>query len=129
MLPKPLLHAVVPTLWHAARPGVPGGEDHRGAGVKLCQQRTRTLSADAHIGSGRPVDGFAVGAQQAWPRDSGHRLARASPNSMSRCTCTDISIPKPIITVIIAEPPCDTSGNGTPPTGIAPITMAMLTNT
>ena len=34
---------------------------------------------------------------------------------------------KPNITVSIADPPCDTSGNGTPPTGMAPITMAMLT--
>ena len=49
--------------------------------------------------------------------------------SMSRCTCTDISSPKPIITVIIAEPPCETSGSGTPPTGMTPITIAMLTNT
>ena len=61
---------------------------------------------------------------------SGHGgLFLASLNSTSRCTCTDISRPKPIITVIIAEPPCETSGSGTPPTGIAPITMAMLTNT
>lgn len=55
--------------------------------------------------------------------------SRASPNSRLRCTCTDISTPNPTITVIIADPPCETSGSGTPPTGIAPITMAMLTNT
>jgi len=31
--------------------------------------------------------------------------------------------------VIMADPPWLTSGSGTPPTGIAPMTIAMLTNT
>ena len=33
------------------------------------------------------------------------------------------------VRVIIADPPCDTSGSGTPPTGITPITIAMFTKT
>ena len=31
------------------------------------------------------------------------------------------------MTVSMALPPCDTSGSGTPPTGMAPVTMAVLT--
>ncbi len=41
---------------------------------------------------------------------------------------TFINSPKPSITVTIAVPPYDTSGNGTPTTGISPITIAMLMN-
>ena len=38
----------------------------------------------------------------------------------------DISTPRQSITVIIAEPPNETSGSGMPTTGASPITIAML---
>jgi hypothetical protein len=33
-------------------------------------------------------------------------------NSTTRCTCTDIKIPNPIIAMINADPPCEISGSG-----------------
>ena len=45
-----------------------------------------------------------------------------------RCACTLISTPSPMNSEIIAVPPYETSGNGTPTTGKSPLTMLMLTN-
>src|SRR5205823_8039925 len=44
-----------------------------------------------------------------------------------RCACTLISTPRPMKSEIIAVPPYDTSGSGTPTTGKSPLTMLMLT--
>ena len=45
-----------------------------------------------------------------------------------RCACTLIRMPRPMNSEIIAVPPYDTSGSGTPTTGSNPLTIAMLTN-
>ena len=122
------LHASVPLLGHPMGARIPCRDERARTPAEQREQCVRRAAADAHLAAGRMVGRGAIRAQQA-RRKTDQSSRRASPNSTSRCTCTDISRPKPIITVIIADPPCDTSGSGTPPTGIAPITIAMLTMT
>ena len=134
------LHAAVPAIGHRSRQRVPCRYQPAGPSAQpfkqpVCRWRSPTNPHDSAVGD---VVGISVGASQARrygrirPRGfHACRQRRSSTllNTTSRCTWTDIRMPKPSITVIIADPPCDTSGNGTPPTGITPITMAILTNT
>ena len=55
--------------------------------------------------------------------------SRVTPSSASRWIWADSSSPKPSIVVSIADPPWEISGSGTPPTGMAPVTIATLTKT
>ena len=94
----------------------------------------------------RPVSGLKRNAPERLHRPGRLAVALSSPPTprrhSRRCGChpsarrsvwswwtfTQTINPSPIITVSIAVPPWDTSGSGTPTTGINPSTMATLMN-
>src|SRR5206468_2308776 len=87
------VHAPIAARRLLAAARVPGGQERA---RPTAQQRLDRAGAAAHIGDGAvgAVGRLAIGPQQAY--------SSRSPNSASRWTCTDISRPKPNITVSIA---------------------------